>query len=176
MRSRASGWNWGLSSAASQPATMSSLRRRAIVVSRARSPGRSSTGGRVSARAAAAESSGSASTRSQAIASRTPARWKGEAALLHRRGDHTARVDRVGEQDADVVGPGPAGEQVLDLARRRLRLGALAGAPPEAQARLAEALLEHDRVAVRVEVAVPGLEHGVGRPVAARLEREELVR
>ena len=55
---------------------MSSLRRRAIVVSRARSPERSSTGGRVSARAAAAESSGSASTRSQAIASRTSGRWK----------------------------------------------------------------------------------------------------
>ena len=58
---------------------MSSLRRREIVVSRARSPERSSTGGRVSARAAAAESSGSASTRSQAIASRTSGRWKSAA-------------------------------------------------------------------------------------------------
>ena len=58
---------------------MSSLRRRAIVVSRARSAERSSTGGRVSARAAAAESPGSASTRSQAIASRTSGRWKSAA-------------------------------------------------------------------------------------------------
>ena len=55
---------------------MSCLRRRAIVVSRARSPGRSSIGGRVSARATAGESSGSASARSQAIASRTSGRWK----------------------------------------------------------------------------------------------------
>ena len=58
---------------------MSSLRRRAIVVSRARSTERSSTGGLVSARAAAAESSGSASTRSQATASRTSGRRKSAA-------------------------------------------------------------------------------------------------
>src|ERR1700748_3178215 len=87
IRSRASGWNWGESRAASQAATSACLRRRAIVVSRARSPERNSTGGRVSARAAAGESSGSARTRSQAIVSRTsglaksaagPGTWEGE--------------------------------------------------------------------------------------------------
>ena len=69
---------------------------------------------------------------------------------------------------------GAAGEQVLDLARRRLRLGALVGALPEAQLRLAEAALEDDRVAVGVEVAVPA-PRGPSSSLA-RLEREHLVR
>ena len=58
IRSRASGGSCGLSSAASSAEIMSSLRRRAIVVHRARSIERSSTGGRVSARTTAAESVG----------------------------------------------------------------------------------------------------------------------
>ena len=74
IRSRASGGSWGLSSAASSAEIMSSLRRRAIAVHRARSIERSSTGGRVSARTTAAESVGSASIRSQASTSRTSGR------------------------------------------------------------------------------------------------------
>ena len=79
IRSRASGEICGLSSAASQAETMSSLRRLAMVVRRARSAERSSTGGRVSARAAAAESAGSARTLNHAIASRTSGRWNNAA-------------------------------------------------------------------------------------------------
>src|SRR6185312_17524876 len=101
---------------------------------------------------------------------------EGDAALLHRRGDRAALAGRVGEEDGDPVGGGSAGEQVLDLARRRLRLGALAGALPEAHPRLAEAAFEDDRVAIGVEVAVPALERGVALHGGARIEREQLVR
>ena len=59
---------------------MSSLRRRAIWVTRARSIARSSTGGRASARTTAPASPGSTSSRSQASRSRTSARWKNAAA------------------------------------------------------------------------------------------------
>ena len=52
---------------------------------------------------------------------------------------------------------GAAGEQVLDLAGDRLGLGALVGALPEADRRLAEAMLEDDHIAVGMEVAEPGL-------------------
>ena len=112
---------------------MSSLRRRAIVVSRARSAERSSTGGRVSARAAAAESPGSASTRSQAIASRTsgrwksaagPERWKRDAALLHRR-RHRPALGR----------PGPRPARRSLPARCRSPAGARRRGPPPAPAR-----------------------------------------
>ena len=68
---------------------MSSLRRRAICVQRARSIARSSTGGRASARTTAPASPGSASSRSQASRSRTSARWKKAAAPDSRYG--TAR-------------------------------------------------------------------------------------
>ena len=68
---------------------MSSLRRRAIWVQRARSIARSSTGGRASARTTAPASPGSASSRSQASRSRTSARWKKAAAPASRYG--TAR-------------------------------------------------------------------------------------
>ena len=61
---------------------MSSLRRRAIWVTRARSIARSSTGGRASARTTAPASPGSTSSRSQASRSRTSARWKNAAAPL----------------------------------------------------------------------------------------------
>ena len=89
MRSRASGGICGDSSAACRPATMSSLRRRAICVTRARSIARSSTGGRASARTTAPASPGSTSSRSQASRSRTSARWKNAAAPDSRYG--TAR-------------------------------------------------------------------------------------
>ena len=59
---------------------MSSLRRRAIWVTRARSIARSSTGGRASARTTAPASPGSTSSRSHASRSRTSARWKNAAA------------------------------------------------------------------------------------------------
>ena len=89
MRSRASGGICGDSSAAPSAATMSSLRRRAIWVQRARSMARSSTGGRASARTTAPASPGSTSSRSQASRSRTSARWKKAAAPASRWG--TAR-------------------------------------------------------------------------------------
>ncbi len=82
---------------------MSCLRRRAIVVSRARSPGRSSIGGRVSARATAGESSGSASARSQAIASRTSGRWKRAAGPERWKGMPRSSIA------AATVPPWPAG-------------------------------------------------------------------
>ena len=63
---------------------MSSLRRRAIVVTLARSTDRSSTGGRVSARTTAAASVGSASIRSHASASRTSGRPKKAASPAKR--------------------------------------------------------------------------------------------
>ena len=89
MRSRASGPICGDSSAADSAATMSSLRRRAICVTRARSIARSSTGERASARTTAPASPGSTSSRSHAIRSRTSARWKNAAAPLKKYG--TAR-------------------------------------------------------------------------------------
>ena len=112
---------------------MSSLRRRAIVVQRARSTEGSSTGGRVSARTTAAESPGSASARSQAIVSRTsgrpknaaePATAEGDAALLERRGDQPALAAGARRRGRRCrAGPHSlGGEQLLDLAGDRLRL------------------------------------------------------
>ena len=123
---------------------MSSLRRRAIVVSRARSAERSSIGGRVSARAAAAESSGSASTRSQAIASRTSGRWKSAAGPARWNGmprssiaaaTGAALAGRVVDQDADLLRRGAVGEQVLDLPRHRLRLRPLVASSARSEPR-----------------------------------------
>ena len=154
---------------------MSSLRRRAIVVSRARSAERSSTGGRVSARAAAAESSGSASTRSQAIASRTSGRWKSAAGPERWKGmprssiaAATGAARWAGSSTSTQIASGavPAGEQVLGLAGDGLRLGALVGAAPEARRRVAEPALEHDRLALGVEVAEPGAAAS-GSPLAS---------
>ena len=65
---------------------MSSLRRRAIVVTFARSTERSPTGGLVSVRTTAAASLGSASIRSQASTSRTSGRWKKAASPAKRNG------------------------------------------------------------------------------------------
>ena len=89
MRSRASGGICGDSVAATSALIMSSLRRRAIWMQRARSAARSSTGGRASARTAALASLGSTSRRSHARTSRTSARWKNAAAPTTRNG--TAR-------------------------------------------------------------------------------------
>ena len=132
---------------------MSSLRRREIVVSRARSTERSSTGGRVSARAAAAESSGSASIRSQAIASRTSGRLEergrpddaeGDAALLHRRRDRVAVAGRLVDDDADSLGPEP-----------RRRSGARPRAPPPAPGR-ARCEQRQKRTGASASAARPG--------------------
>ena len=160
---------------------MSSLRRRAIVVSRARSAGGSSIGGRVSARAAAAESAGSASTRSQAIASRTSGRWKSAAgperwngiprsSIAAATGPPRSPGSSIRTQTSS--GRDPAREQRLDLAGDRLGLGALVGAAPEPELRVAEQVLELDHVALGVDLAVPAAEV-VG---AGRLERVEVVR
>ena len=65
---------------------MSSFLRRAMVVTRARSAERRSTGGRVSARTTAAASNGSASIRSHASASRTSGRAKNDASPATRNG------------------------------------------------------------------------------------------
>ena len=124
---------------------MSSLRRRAICVQRARSIARSSIGGRASARTTAPASPGSTSSRSQASRSRTSARWKNAAAPASRYG--TARSssatatawpsprDRAHEH-ADVLGrDARARDEPLDVGRDRLRLRALVGAAPEARPR-----------------------------------------
>ena len=141
MRSRASGGICGDSSAAASAATMSSLRRRAIWVTRARSIARSSTGGRASARTTAPASPGSTSSRSHASRSRTSARWKNAAAPASRYG--TARSSNAtatawpsrahrAHEHADVLGRDVlARDQPLDLGRHRLRLRALGRAAPE---------------------------------------------
>ena len=86
MRSRASGGSCGDSVAATSALTMSSLRRLAIWMQRARSTERSSIGGRASARTTAPASLGSTSSRSQASTSRTSARPKNAAAPASRNG------------------------------------------------------------------------------------------
>ena len=126
---------------------MSSLRRRAIVVQRARSTERSSTGGRVSARTTAAESFGSAIARSQAIVSRTSGRPKNAAEPALRKGmlrsSSAAAISRLSRPPAPATMQTSAGrasperEQVLDLARRGLRLRPLVRAAPEAHPGLA---------------------------------------
>ena len=141
MRSRASGGICGDSSAAASAATMSSLRRRAIWVTRARSIARSSTGGRASARTTAPASPGSTSSRSQASRSRTSARWKNAAAPASRYGtarSSNATADRLAlrahgaHEHADVLGRDVlARDQPLDLGRDGLRLRALGRAGPE---------------------------------------------
>src|SRR5207247_2145606 len=78
--SRPSGESCAVSTAASIPLVMSSLRRRASWVRRATSTGRRSIGGQEKARANASASVGPAGSRSHAITSRPPARWKYAAA------------------------------------------------------------------------------------------------
>ncbi|MFN8163746.1 MAG: hypothetical protein U0R26_07920 [Solirubrobacterales bacterium] len=94
---------------------------------------------------------------------------EGDAALLHRRRDGAALAGGLGDEDADRLGAGAGGDQVLDLPRHRLRLRALVAAAPEAELRLAEAMLEDDHVAAGMEIPVPG-------PRSAPLQSEELVR
>ena len=139
---------------------MSILRRRAIVVSRARSAERNSTGGRVSARAAAAESSGSASTRSQAIASRTSGRWKSAAGPARWNGTPRSSIAAAtvpatctaGRRAARRSTPEmfPAAEQMLGLARHRLRLRPLIRAAPVTHRRFAEHLVKDEDARLRV--------------------------
>ena len=64
---------------------------------------------------------------------------------------------RVGDEDADLLRVGAAGEQVLDLARDRLGLGALVGAAARsAAAGSRKRCSSTTDVAVGVEVAEPG--------------------
>ena len=141
MRSRASGGICGDSSAAPSAATMSSLRRRAIWVQRARSIARSSTGGRASARTTAPASPGSTSSRSQAtqvahlgaLEEGGGAREAvGHGALLQRRGDRLALAADRADEHADLLGRDVlAGDEPLDVGGDGLRLRALVGAAPE---------------------------------------------
>ena len=141
IRSRASGGICGDSSAADSAATMSSLRRRAIWVTRARSIARSSTGGRASARTTAPASPGSTSSRSQASRSRTSARWKNAAAPDRWYGTArssnatatawpSARTERTSTHTSSGA-TSLARDQPLDVGRHGLRLRALGGAAPE---------------------------------------------
>ena len=141
MRSRASGGICGDSSAAPSAPTMSSLRRRAIWVQRARSIARSSTGGRASARTTAPASPGSTSSRSQASRSRTSARWKNAAAPRAGAAPRAPRARRrppgprrLTERTSTQTSSGRdalARDQPLDVGRHRLRLRALVRAAPE---------------------------------------------
>ena len=124
---------------------MSSLRRLAIVVQRARSPDRSSIGGRVTALTTAAASLESASRRSQARASRTSGRWKSAPSPRKRNGtprsSKAAAISRrlapaAAGDDADALGPHLAGgDAPLDVASSGLRLRALALAAPQTHLR-----------------------------------------
>ncbi len=100
---------------------MSSLRRRAIVVQRARSTERSSTGGRVRARTTAAESFGSASARSQAIASLTSGRPKNAADPALRNGtlrsSSAAAISLLSRAEAPVSTQIPSGRLSPDASR-----------------------------------------------------------
>ncbi len=107
---------------------MSSFRRRAIVVTRARSAERRSTGGRVSARTTAAASNGSASIRSHASASRTSGRAKNDASPATRNGTlrsssaaATSLPCRQPDADdhADPLGQGLAGREAAPRSRAR---------------------------------------------------------
>ncbi len=107
---------------------------------------------------------------------RRPGEVEGDAPLFHSRGDGDALLAGVGDQHADLFRGGAGGDQVLDLARHRLRLRALVGAAPEGQLGVAEAPLEQDPLAAGVQagepiVAEPALGLGV-----ALLEGEDLVR
>ena len=140
MRSRASGGSCGDSVAATSALTMSSLRRRAIWMQRARSAARSSTGGRASARTTAPASPGSTSSRSHASTSRTSARWKNAAAPTSRNGTARSssatatawpslRTERTSTPTRS--GATPSRDQPLDVGGDALRLRALVRAAPE---------------------------------------------
>jgi hypothetical protein len=100
---------------------------------------------------------------------RRPGEVERDPPLFHRRGDCAALFGGVGDEDADLLGGGAAGDQVLDRPRHRLGLGTLVGAAPEAQPRGAEALLKEDPLAAGVDLVEPLL-------VGTRLQREDLVR
>ena len=94
---------------------------------------------------------------------RRPGQVEGDAALLHRRGDGAALAAGIGEEDADRGRCGAGGEQVLDLARHRLRLRTLVRALPEPQLGISEPVSEHRPLALRVNVPIP-----VHKPRVAR--------
>ena len=151
-RSRASGGSCGDSVAATSALTMSSLRRRAIWMQRARSIARSSTGGRASARTTAPASPGSTSSRSQASTSRTSARPKNAAAPARRKG--SARSSSATASSWPSLRT--RAHEHADRARRRmpsrtsrsivggdgLGLGALVGAAPQRARRPARRALD----------------------------------
>ena len=120
---------------------MSSLRRRAICVQRARSIARSSTGGRASARTTAPASPGSTSSRSQATQvahlgaleeGRGAREAVGHGALLQRGGDRLALAADGAHEHADLLGRDAlAGDQPLGVGGDGLRLRALVRAAPE---------------------------------------------
>ena len=126
---------------------MSSLRRRAIVVQRARSTERSSTGGRVSARTTAAGVGrvGEQAQPGDHVAHLRPLEEgagagepERDAPLLERGGDASARLAPARGTAITQISLGlhlAGGEQLLDVARDRLGLGPLVRAAPEADPR-----------------------------------------
>ncbi len=142
MRSRASGGICGDSSAAPSAETMSSLRRRAIWVQRARSTWRSSIGGRASARTTAGASAGidQQPQPGEQVAHLGALEEGGVAdepvadrALLQRDRDRLALArDRAHEHGDPLRRHAFARDQPLDVGRDRLRLRALVGRAPEA--------------------------------------------
>src|SRR5262249_42752298 len=94
---------------------------------------------------------------------------EGDAALLHRRGDGTAVVGGVGDENADRLRVSAAGEQLLGLAGDGLRLRALVAAAPEVDLRGTKAVLKLDLLGGGVEAAEPI------RGRAGPLQRAELV-
>ena len=167
MRSRASGGICGDSVAAASAETMSSLRRRAIWITRARSIERSSIGGRASART---DRAGVAGVDQQPQPGEhvahlgaleeggRPDHPVGHRALLQRAGHELAlAADRAHEHsDAlgrDVVAP----DQPLDVGGHALGLPALVGAAPEAHV---AALVAVEGLAQAILV---GRDHRAGR-------------
>ena len=129
IRSRASGGSWGLSSAASSAEIMSSLRRRAIAVHRARSIERSSTGGRVTARTTAAESVGIGEhpQPGEHVAHLGPLEEGGVAGEAER---HPALLERRGHQARLAPARSRRSRRRPRAAPRRPRAGARSPAPP----------------------------------------------
>ena len=176
IRSRASGGICGTLQRRLAGGDQSSLRRRAIVVSRARSAERSSIGGRVSARAAAAESSGIGEhpQPGDRVADLGPLEQRGrpgemerDAPLFHRRRHRPALAPgpRPGRRSLPARSPG---EQVLGLASHGLRLRPLVGAAPEAHRRIAELTRQLNRGHGRARRGCPG---GRGSPLACTAGR-----
>ena len=150
---------------------MSSLRRRAICVQRARSIARSSIGGRASARTTAPASPGSTSSRSHASRSRTSARWKnaaapdsryGHGALLERGGDRLALAADRAHEHAHVLGRDV--RRARPAARRRRRRPA----PARARSRSARTRPRPPARRARVEPLLDPVRDRARRPRGRR--------